>query len=781
MKRSLPLISSLLLASALAVSARIFVPAPSTTPTRGAVVNSPSSFIAPYEALPKLDATLTLLANGYQQATQFIATRGATQVDSASLQQTTPDGTFQLLNTVAFNVQTTENKAEAVAQQIQKLGGTARVITENFLLVEIPIAQLQTLSQLADVVEMAMPQRAYPFLKEARKMSQVDEVHAGKELYTPFKGKDVIIAVIDQSFEFRHAAFLDKDGNSRVKWLWDRSGYSTQATSNRSKSATQKVPVGTDLQDHGAGGHGTHTTGIAAGSDVGNGQYGVAPEADVIMIPSTFLDTEVLEDVRFVRTQAKKAQKPWVVNMSFGSQEGPHDGSTGYDQNMSLVGKNKGGILVASAGNDGDRNLHMKRNIAVGDSCFILFDYLEYDKLTDDQKKSKTFTFDLWSQSTDKVDRIEATPFLFINNKVVYKDASYWKSHAWFHDAQSKFTHKYQSKFWIKLPQVRMEENDATILFGLRLKNISKDQAELVHGWVSQGGSYVDNKSIPKIDRKRVLKGDNEYTVADAAGNIPAAITVGAYTSRHTHTNKITKQSVTFTDDRGKRSYFSSMGPVLNEKVKKPTVLAPGAQVCSAMNKLHPGFDEKNWMISEKVKVNGDYYYYADMQGTSMASPFAAGVIALWLEANPNLDHNDIEEIIDKTSYKIYPGKSNNWNKITGYGRINAYKGLKMALQMAGIDSQSGNPTSIERVSGSAQPVTLQGDGRVWNVLFNNPERSATISFVALDGRVALQRNLQQVSQGHEETFDLTTLTSGVYLLRISTPGAQITHKVVVR
>ena len=402
MKRSLPLISSLLLASALAVSARIFVPAPPTTPTRGAVVNSPSSFIAPYEALPKLDATLTLLANGYQQATQFIATRGATQVDSASLQQTTPDGTFQLLNTVAFNVQTTENKAEAVAQQIQQLGGTARVITENFLLVEIPIAQLQTLSQLADVVEMAMPQRAYPFLKEARSMSHVDEVHAGKELYTPFRGKDVIIAVIDQSFEFRHAAFLDKDGNSRVKWLWDRSGYSTQATSNRSKSATQKVPVGTDLQDHGAGGHGTHTTGIAAGSDVGNGQYGVAPEADIIMIPSTFLDTEVLEDVRFVRTQAKKAQKPWVVNMSFGSQEGPHDGSTGYDQNMSLVGKNKGGILVASAGNDGDRNIHMKRNIAVGDSCFILFDYLEYDKLTDDQKKSKTFTFDLWSQSTDR-------------------------------------------------------------------------------------------------------------------------------------------------------------------------------------------------------------------------------------------------------------------------------------------------------------------------------------------------------------------------------------------
>ena len=99
-----------------------------------------------------------------------------------------------------------------------------------------------------------------------------------------------------------------------------------------------------------------------------------------------------------------------------------------------------------------------------------------------------------------------------------------------------------------------------------------------------------------------------------------------------------------------------------------------------------------------------------------------------------------------------------------------------MALEKAGK-----NPlTSIERVSGSAQPVTLQGDGSVWNVLFNNPERSATISLVGTDGRVALQRNLQQVSQGHEETFDLTTLTPGVYFLRIVTPGAQIPHKVVV-
>ena len=234
----------------------------------------------------------------------------------------------------------------------------------------------------------------------------------------------------------------------------------------------------------------------------------------------------------------------------------------------------------------------------------------------------------------------------------------------------------------------------------------------------------------------------------------------------------------------GSRSYFSSMGPGLNPAVKKPTVLAPGALICSAYNKLYPNFDKNDWLLSEKVTINGEDFYYADEQGTSMSAPYVAGVVALWLEANPNLTHTDIEKILEKTSVKLQ-GAGNVWTKEEGYGRINAYEGLKMALKMANIDLTTGqpisdNPTAIERVSGSAQPVTLQGDKDEWKVLFNNPERTATLSFLTLDGRVALQRSLQQIAQGQEETFSLAHLPSGVYLLRVATPGAQITHRVIV-
>lgn len=778
MKRSLFLLGCLLL-TALPSSSRIFVPA-AVPNTRSAADSSATTFVAPYSNLPKLDATLSLLVKA-QVAQSTRATLLST--DTVTPQVTTPDGTFHLNENVAFNLVTLDDKAPLVLRTIERLGGTARTITDNFLLVEMPIDQLQTLAQLPEVVEMALPRQAAPTMKEARHMSHVDEVHAGKSLYTPFKGKNVIIAIIDQGFEFRHAAFLDKDGNSRVKWLWDRSGYSHYKNDDKSKTPTSQIPIGTDAQDHGAKGHGTHTTGIAAGSDVGNGQYGVAPEADIIMIPSTFVDTEVLEDVQFVKTKAKLQNKPWVVNMSFGSQEGPHDGSRPYDQNMSRLGGGKGGILVASAGNHGDMNIHVKSTIPVSQSRYVVFDFRNHKPLKEEDRKKKMLIFDLWAQSTDGIDRLQVKPFLLINNKVEFMDETFWKKYGWFEDNRSQETKKIETKIWMRLPLIRHEKNDSTILFGLRITNIAKDKEEVIHGWLSQEATYV-KQSFPKIPYEQILRGDNDYTIADAAGNIPAAITVGAYTSRSRHTNKLTNKDYDLRMEIGSRSYFSSMGPVLNPAVKKPTVLAPGALICSAYNKLYPNFDKNDWLLSEKVTINGDYFYYADEQGTSMASPYVAGVIALWLEANPNLTHADIEKILEKTSYKLQ-GARNVWTKQEGYGRINAYEGLKMALKMANIDLTTGQPisdkpTAIERVSASAQPVTLQGDKDEWKVLFNNPERTATLSFLTLDGRVVLQRSLQQIVQGQEETFSLAHLPSGVYLLRVATPGAQITHRVIV-
>ena len=81
----------------------------------------------------------------------------------------------------------------------------------------------------------------------------------------------------------------------------------------------------------------------------------------------------------------------------------------------------------------------------------------------------------------------------------------------------------------------------------------------------------------------------------------------------------------------------------------RPDISAPGANI-----------------ISLNYATNNGYVAY---DGTSMATPCAAGVMALLLEADPTLSPAQVDSIIELTAVKIGNYKKNN---ITGSGRIDA-------------------------------------------------------------------------------------------------------------
>ena len=56
------------------------------------------------------------------------------------------------------------------------------------------------------------------------------------------------------------------------------------------------------------------------------------------------------------------------------------------------------------------------------------------------------------------------------------------------------------------------------------------------------------------------------------------------------------------------------------------------------------------------------------MDGTSQATPCVAGIVALMLQKNPELTPAQICQILEETSVKLTPNKSN----ITGVGRVDA-------------------------------------------------------------------------------------------------------------
>jgi serine protease AprX len=121
---------------------------------------------------------------------------------------------------------------------------------------------------------------------------------------------------------------------------------------------------------------------------------------------------------------------------------------------------------------------------------------------------------------------------------------------------------------------------------------------------------------------------------------------------------------------------FSSRG-VEGDWIKTPDITAPGKGIISTraintpLGAAGPVFDFNH----------PDYHlYYASMSGTSMATPFVAGVVGLLLEVNSQLSPDQIDEII-KESADIMPGYKVHQ---VGAGYINVKAAIDLAKTTTG-------------------------------------------------------------------------------------------------
>ena len=127
--------------------------------------------------------------------------------------------------------------------------------------------------------------------------------------------------------------------------------------------------------------------------------------------------------------------------------------------------------------------------------------------------------------------------------------------------------------------------------------------------------------------------------------------------------------------------WFSSRGPSSLTPGTKPDVTAPGC-----------------WGVRSALPGGG----YGTKNGTSMASPHTAGVVALLLQANPALTVDELETLLVSTAVDLDPAGP---DYTYGYGRIDAYA----AVQAAGepVPWLSVNPTSGSVDPGDQQEATL--------------------------------------------------------------------------
>ena len=108
--------------------------------------------------------------------------------------------------------------------------------------------------------------------------------------------------------------------------------------------------------------------------------------------------------------------------------------------------------------------------------------------------------------------------------------------------------------------------------------------------------------------------------------------------------------------------------------VNEPTVVAPGVDIISTRDPLGalPPLEAEH----DANTLEPQYLpFYTHMSGTSMATPHVAGIVALMLEANPNLTPAQVSDILRRTSTNMTGRLA--WE--AGTGHVNAYAALAEA------------------------------------------------------------------------------------------------------
>ena len=146
---------------------------------------------------------------------------------------------------------------------------------------------------------------------------------------------------------------------------------------------------------------------------------------------------------------------------------------------------------------------------------------------------------------------------------------------------------------------------------------------------------------------------------------------------------------------------------------------------------------------------------YTTMDGTSQATPCVAGIVALMLQKNPELTPAQICQILEETSVKLTPNKSN----ITGVGRVDALAAINAVPTWDGV---SENTLSVSIYPNPFHDiVTIEG------------EDMRQVQVYSVDGRMVKTISVSGSSCQMED------LDSGVYLVRVETGKGMAVRKIV--
>ncbi len=641
----------------------------------------------------------------------------------------------------------------------------------------------------------ARPAQMSICLDTLNQITHVDQVWQGTRLPQAYTGKGVLMGVPDAGIDYKHPAFRDEEGRLRIVRAWDKldlsGGTKYRKDSNFPMGVLYTSPEALLAKGQSVDSkwstHGTMTTSVAAGSAAGTPYQGVAFEADIYSVtelvstnedavPKLYHELYTSENMLLAYSNifayADSVGQPCVISCSLGGLQDMTDEDALYNEYLERL-LTPGHLMVASVGNDGKAAHYMYKPQGVASVGSGLYSAKETSTINVSTTGTLTMRLTNWSADTpasyDLV--LDMTP-----GDSVSASGLRWSDFT----GKEPLADLYNMSISV---YCAYDGFDSTrVGYDIFLNYPNKRLLDYEQCTVEFLGEDVDARIFVQHGEFREYK-NATVSLSDALpglgtllspGALPAVIGVGATSHRIDWTRYDGVHRVYYLPTpHGDRANFSACGPSLHGFVK-PDVMAPGVSVVSALNSKY--VEENYSSIKDRIVYDGlsdgytDYHWGVDC-GTSFSAPVVAGILALWLQADPTLTQDRVKEVLAKTCRQedsmltlasSVPGV---WpNNECGHGEIDAYRGLLEVLGLSDIPELS--TRQLQHVS-----VVAASDGQITLSADEAPAQSLGCRVYAVSGQLLTEGRWQAGEQ--KITLQLPAYT-GVFAVQVEGMGSTL-------
>ncbi|MEE6449820.1 S8 family serine peptidase [Gottfriedia acidiceleris] len=469
----------------------------------------------------------------------------------------------------------------------------------------------------------------------------LDRLHA-----EGFTGKGIKIGILDTGIDYNHPDlkdaykggydFVDNDNDPMETTYadWKKSGW--PELSGSSKYYTE---------------HGTHVAGIIGGRGVANSEYktvGAAPEAELYAYRVLGPYGSGSSANMIAALDKAVADGMDVINMSLGASINDPLFVTSVAVNNAVL---SGVTTVVAAGNNGDKmytlgspgTAALALTVGASSTAINMFQFtgLQNGKNYTVREMARNYLDDLTS--------LKGKTFKLVDVGLG-KAADYNGKDL---NGKIAFISRGDTVFVDKIKLAKSKGAAGVIIY-----NNEVNKAEgLIQAYLGESVNSIPSFTVSYEDGLAILSamktGDTDFTFGDFS-------------------------KVKTPDDE--LAVFSSRGPSRVNYDIKPEVTGPGVAVLSTVpfyvnNKTADGTKPEDYKIA-----------YERLSGTSMATPYVAGVSALLLQSNKDLQPADIKSILMNTAdplskdYSVYE---------IGSGRVDAYEAIHSNVEFSVVDKTS--------------------------------------------------------------------------------------------